>query len=175
MILIKWKSDPVFLPLWLPLFLTRKSSQLLRAKLLFTVSPPTTVGFGQLLQNAIISPVSMTSCKLCSLLGMFHPAFFKSRIPVHSWVLNDSKARAVFLGELLIFLPTILYSNGPKRFFGTRDQFHGGLFFDTLRGMVWWQKRDGGWDGLRMIQVHYIYCSFISITITSAPPQIIRQ
>ena len=79
MILIKWKSDHVFPPLWFPFFLTRKSSQLFRAKL-FTVSPPAILGFHQLLQNAPFSLDSMTSCKLRSLLGLFHPAFFKSRI-----------------------------------------------------------------------------------------------
>ena len=107
------------------------------------------MGFCQLLQNAIFSPVSMTSCRLCSVLGIFHPAFFKSRIPVHSWVLNDSKARAVFLRELLlIFLPTILYSSGPKCFFGTRDQFHGGLIFPPTEGRgvaVWGVGGEEGW------------------------------
>ena len=32
----------------------------------------------------------------------------------------------------------------------------------------------GGGDGMGMIQVHYIYCTLYSISITSAPPQIIR-
>ena len=34
---------------------------------------------------------------------------------------------------------------------------------------------DGGWDGLGMIQAHYIYVYFISLIITSVPLQVIRH
>ena len=34
---------------------------------------------------------------------------------------------------------------------------------------------DGGWDGLRMIQAHYIYVYFISLIITLVPLQVIRH
>lgn len=177
MILIKWKSDPVFLPLWLPLFLTRKSSQLLKAKLLFAVSPSNHSGLRSaaakchhlsslhdfmqvVLFTWYVSSSFLQVKNSCSLLGS-QWLQGKSSIP--------GRASCIFL---LQFFTTVV----PNVFLVPGTSFMEDYFLSTLRGMVWWQK-EGWWlrwsqddsSTLHLLFIHFYYY------YTSAPPQIIRQ
>ena len=182
MILIKWKSDHVFLPLWFPFFLSRKSSQLLRAKLLFTVSPPTIVGFCQLLAAK------------CHLLSSLHD--FMQTV-LCTWYLSSSflqvKNSCSLLGSqwlqgkgsipertspyispynsLQQWSQMFFWYQGPvsrRTYFSTDwGAWCGGVGGGRRRGMV---EMVSGWFKYIKLIVH-----FISVTITSAPPQIIRH
>lgn len=176
MILIKWKSDPVFLPLWHPLFLTRKSSQLLRAKLLFTVSPlqPQWASVSCCkMPSSLQSPWLHASCALylvcfiqlsSSQEFLFTLGFSMTpRQEQYSW---ENFSLYFSLQFFTAVVPNVFLVPGTS-FMEDYFSTHWGVWCGGRRGMVVEMV------SLRMIQVHYIYCSFISITITSAPPQII--